>query len=68
MSRSADAMVDDIYEAHQGAKFPIKWTSPEAVNYQRFSIKSDVYVPALLDADHYHELTCLLAGGALAFS
>lgn len=26
-----------------GAKFPIKWTAPEAINYGTFSIKSDVW-------------------------
>ena len=26
-----------------GAKFPIKWTSPEAALYGRFTIKSDVW-------------------------
>ena len=34
---------DDIYEAHTGAKFPIKWTAPEAAMYSRFTIKSDVW-------------------------
>ena len=34
---------EDIYEAHTGAKFPIKWTAPEAVMYNRFSTKSDVW-------------------------
>lgn len=29
--------------AHAGARFPIKWTSPEAANYSRFTIKSDVW-------------------------
>ena len=24
-------------------RFPIKWTAPEAANYSRFSIKSDVW-------------------------
>lgn len=26
-----------------GAKFPIKWTAPEAALYGRFTIKSDVW-------------------------
>jgi len=26
-----------------GARFPIKWTAPEAANYNRFTIKSDVW-------------------------
>ncbi|XP_076804650.1 proto-oncogene tyrosine-protein kinase Src-like [Clavelina lepadiformis] len=34
---------DDEYNAHHGAKFPIKWTAPEAANYGRFTIKSDVW-------------------------
>ncbi|KPP66462.1 hypothetical protein Z043_115034 [Scleropages formosus] len=28
---------------HTGAKFPIKWTAPEAALYGRFTIKSDVW-------------------------
>ena len=34
---------EDIYEAHTGAKFPIKWTAPEAAVYGHFTIKSDVW-------------------------
>ncbi|KAG5841582.1 hypothetical protein ANANG_G00168150 [Anguilla anguilla] len=34
---------DNEYTAGQGAKFPIKWTAPEAALYGRFSIKSDVW-------------------------
>ncbi len=34
---------EDIYEAHTGAKFPIKWTAPEAALYNRFTVKSDVW-------------------------
>uniref|UniRef100_A0A8C5CVR0 Tyrosine-protein kinase n=1 Tax=Gadus morhua TaxID=8049 RepID=A0A8C5CVR0_GADMO len=34
---------DNEYTARQGAKFPIKWTSPEAALYGRFTIKSDVW-------------------------
>lgn len=31
------------YEAKMGARFPIKWTAPEAASYNRFSTKSDVW-------------------------
>lgn len=31
------------YEARVGARFPIKWTAPEAANYSKFTIKSDVW-------------------------
>uniref|UniRef100_A0A8B9LY39 Tyrosine-protein kinase n=1 Tax=Astyanax mexicanus TaxID=7994 RepID=A0A8B9LY39_ASTMX len=34
---------DNEYTARQGAKFPIKWTAPEAALYGKFSIKSDVW-------------------------
>lgn len=34
---------DDIYTAHFGAKFPIKWTAPEGLAYNKFSSKSDVW-------------------------
>uniref|UniRef100_A0A8B9P259 Tyrosine-protein kinase n=1 Tax=Apteryx owenii TaxID=8824 RepID=A0A8B9P259_APTOW len=34
---------DDEYTAREGAKFPIKWTAPEAINYGSFTIKSDVW-------------------------
>lgn len=34
---------EDEYEARVGARFPIKWTAPEAANYSRFSTKSDVW-------------------------
>lgn len=34
---------DDEYNPQQGAKFPIKWTAPEAALYGRFTIKSDVW-------------------------
>uniref|UniRef100_A0A5F8GEM7 Tyrosine-protein kinase n=1 Tax=Monodelphis domestica TaxID=13616 RepID=A0A5F8GEM7_MONDO len=34
---------DNEYTARQGAKFPIKWTAPEAALYGHFTIKSDVW-------------------------
>lgn len=36
-------MTGDTYTAHAGAKFPIKWTAPESLAYNTFSIKSDVW-------------------------
>ena len=39
----AHVIDEDIYEAQTGAKFPIKWTAPEAALYNRFTIKSDVW-------------------------
>jgi hypothetical protein len=34
---------DDVYTANENAKFPIKWTAPEAAFQRRFSTKSDVW-------------------------
>uniref|UniRef100_A0AAY4B0Y2 Tyrosine-protein kinase n=1 Tax=Denticeps clupeoides TaxID=299321 RepID=A0AAY4B0Y2_9TELE len=36
-------IIESEYTAHEGAKFPIKWTAPESINYGTFSIKSDVW-------------------------
>lgn len=35
----ARLMRDDTYTAHAGAKFPIKWTAPEGLAYNKFSTK-----------------------------
>ena len=40
LSRS---VIEDEYVAHEGAKFPIKWTAPEACLTNAFSTKSDVW-------------------------
>jgi serine/threonine protein kinase len=37
----ARVIEDSEYTARQGAKFPIKWTAPEAALFGKFSIKSD---------------------------
>ncbi|KAM4712757.1 tyrosine-protein kinase FRK [Anableps anableps] len=34
---------ENVYEAREGGKFPIKWTAPEAINDNKFTIKSDVW-------------------------
>lgn len=34
---------DSALSNSAGAKFPIKWTSPEAINFGSFTIKSDVW-------------------------
>ncbi|NXI32553.1 FRK kinase, partial [Sterrhoptilus dennistouni] len=34
---------DKIYEPRTETKLPVKWTAPEAIRYNRFSIKSDVW-------------------------
>ncbi|CAG7816673.1 unnamed protein product [Allacma fusca] len=34
---------DDEYCPRQGSRFPVKWTAPEAVQFMRFSVKSDVW-------------------------
>ena len=39
----ARLMKDDTYTAHAGAKFPIKWTAPEGLAFNRFSTRSDVW-------------------------
>ncbi|KAI6218058.1 Tyrosine-protein kinase [Aphelenchoides besseyi] len=36
-------MEENVYEARMGAKFPIKWTAPEAAACGNFTVKSDVW-------------------------
>jgi len=40
---SSGISVDQCYRNVAGAKFPIKWTAPEAAMYGTFTIKSDVW-------------------------
>ncbi|NXC49500.1 FRK kinase, partial [Penelope pileata] len=34
---------ENIYEARPETKLPVKWTAPEAIRYNKFSVKSDVW-------------------------
>lgn len=34
---------ENVYEAKEGSKFPVKWTAPEGIHENRFTIKSDVW-------------------------
>uniref|UniRef100_A0A3P9AAK2 Tyrosine-protein kinase n=1 Tax=Esox lucius TaxID=8010 RepID=A0A3P9AAK2_ESOLU len=34
---------ENVYEPKEGTKFPVKWTAPEAINFNKFTIKSDVW-------------------------
>nr|XP_027203646.1 probable serine/threonine-protein kinase tsuA [Dermatophagoides pteronyssinus] len=44
----ARLMGDDTYTARAGAKFPIKWTAPEGLAYNKFTTKSDVWAFGVL--------------------
>uniref|UniRef100_UPI00359026BA tyrosine-protein kinase HCK-like isoform X1 n=2 Tax=Myxine glutinosa TaxID=7769 RepID=UPI00359026BA len=39
----ARVISDDEYKAHEGAKFPVRWTAPEAINFSSFTVKSDIW-------------------------
>jgi serine/threonine protein kinase len=47
----ARAIPDDVYEAQVGAKYPVKWTALEAIFYNKYTIKSDVWSFGILLAE-----------------
>lgn len=44
----ARVIVDNEYSAHQGARFPVKWTAPEAISFGKFTVKSDIWSYGIL--------------------
>ncbi|OCT78143.1 tyrosine-protein kinase FRK [Xenopus laevis] len=39
---------DDVYESKNDTKLPLKWTAPEAVKYNKFTVKTDVWAFGIL--------------------
>ncbi|XP_061423592.1 tyrosine-protein kinase SRK2-like [Lethenteron reissneri] len=44
----ARVIKDETYTAKLGSRFPIKWTAPEAINYNKFTSRSDVWSYGIL--------------------
>ena len=49
----ARVIVDNEYSAHQGARFPVKWTAPEAISFGKFTVKSDVWSFGILLMENF---------------
>ncbi|XP_052443187.1 tyrosine-protein kinase SRK2 [Carassius gibelio] len=43
LARVFQMETENVYEAKEGTKFPVKWTAPEAIHENKFTIKSDVW-------------------------
>ncbi|CAN9515179.1 unnamed protein product [Ophioblennius macclurei] len=41
-------VLDDEYTSSEGSKFPVRWSPPEVLLYQRFSSKSDIWAYGVL--------------------
>ena len=44
----ARALNDNVYDLSEGAQIPIKWTAPEALTHNQYTIKSDVWSYGIL--------------------
>ena len=49
----ARVIVDNEYSAHQGDRFPVKWTAPEAISFGKFTVKSDVWSFGILLMENF---------------
>ena len=61
---------EDSYTAREGTKFPIKWTAPEALNYNTFTMKSDVwckYSDSYLFNFSFYGVVLTVANGEIDF-
>lgn len=67
----ARLMRDDTYTAHAGAKFPIKWTAPEGLAYNKFSTKVFCFSIKKINIFYVFEINicfiCSLMYGRLVF-
>ncbi|KAK3880081.1 hypothetical protein Pcinc_015398, partial [Petrolisthes cinctipes] len=51
---------NEYYVVKEGAKFPVRWTAPEAITHQKFTIKSDVWSFGILVYE-------VVSGGAIPY-
>jgi len=55
-------VLDNEYTSSAGARFPVRWSAPEVLNYTKFSSKSDVW--AFGQYNFCYAIFCHLPGAA----